>query len=184
MNTRLLTRISVLSLAVVLSAGMVGCKKKPHATPGPGPGGLEGIGPVSVAPSIDTTGIMPPRSGDPTQRNQPPRLATDTVYFAFDSSSINPSERPKLDDMAAYMRENPNQIITIEGHCDERGTAEYNRSLGERRAQACREYLASTGVDGNKLQTISYGKEKPADFGHGEEAWAKNRRAEFIITGQ
>jgi peptidoglycan-associated lipoprotein len=184
MNTRLLTKISVLSLAVVVSAGMVGCKKKPHATPGPGPG-LEGAGgPIAVAPAPDTTGIMPPRSGDPTQRNQPPRLAANTVHFAFDSSVVNPSERPKLDDMAGYMRENPNQIITIEGHCDERGTAEYNRALGERRAQACREYLAGAGVDGNKLQTISYGKEKPADLGHGEEAWAKNRRAEFIITGQ
>lgn len=183
MNTRLLTKISVLSLAVVVSAGMVGCKKKPHATPGPGPG-LEGAGgPIAVAPSPDTTGIMPPRSGDPTQRNQPPRLAADTVHFAFDSSVVNPSERPKLDDMAAYMRENPGQTITIEGHCDERGTAEYNRALGERRAQACREYLTGAGVDGNKLQTISYGKEKPADVGHGEEAWAKNRRAEFIITG-
>ncbi|MCX6909748.1 MAG: OmpA family protein, partial [Verrucomicrobia bacterium] len=126
MNTRLLTKISVLSLAVVFSAGMVGCKKKTHATPGPGPGGLEGLGPVAVAPSTDT-GIMPPRSGDPTQRNQPPRLAADTVHFAFDSSVVNPSERPKLDDMAAYMRENPSHIITVEGHCDERGTAEYNR---------------------------------------------------------
>ncbi len=181
MNTRLLTKISVLSLAVVLSAGMVGCKKKPHVTPGPGPG--EGAGPVAVAPT-DTTGVMPPRSGNPTERNQPPRLAADTVHFAFDSSVVNPGERPKLDDMAAYMRENPSNIITIEGHCDERGTAEYNRSLGERRAQACREYLTSAGVDGNKLQTISYGKEKPVDLGHGEEAWAKNRRAEFIITGQ
>jgi peptidoglycan-associated lipoprotein len=183
MNTRLLTKISVLSLAVVLSAGMVGCKKKSHAIPGPGPG-LEGAGPISVTPPSDITGVMPPRSGDPTQRNQPPRLAADTVYFAFDSSTVNPSERPKLDDMAGYMRENPNHIITIEGHCDERGTAEYNRALGERRAQACREYLAGAGVDANKLQTISYGKDKPADLSHGEEAWAKNRRAEFIITGQ
>jgi len=183
MNTRLLTKMSVLSLAVVLSAGMVGCKKKPHATPGPGPGGLEGPGPIAVAPP-DTSSVLPPRSGDMTQRNQPPRLAADTVHFAFDSSVVNPSERPKLDDMAAYVRENPSHIITIEGHCDERGTAEYNRSLGERRAQACREYLTGAGVDGNKLQTISYGKEKPADLSHGEEAWAKNRRAEFIITGQ
>ena len=182
MNIRLLTKISVLSLTVALSAGMVGCKKKPHPTGGPGLG-AEGTGPVVVAPPTEPGG-MGPRIGNLSERNQPPRLAADTVHFAFDSSVVNPSERPKLDDMAAYMRENPNHVITIEGHCDERGTAEYNRSLGERRAQACREYLTSTGIDGNKLQTISYGKEKPADLGHGEEAWAKNRRAEFIITGQ
>ena len=181
MNTSLLTKISALSIAVVLSAGSVGCKKKTHALAGPGPG-TEGTGPVAVAPS--EPGAMGPRIGNLSERNQPPRLAADTVHFAFDSSVVNPSERPKLDDMAAYMRENPNHVITIEGHCDERGTAEYNRALGERRAQACREYLTSTGLDGNKLQTISYGKEKPADMGHGEEAWAKNRRAEFIITGQ
>ncbi len=183
MNIRLLTKISVLSLTVALSAGMVGCKKKTHPT-GVGPGlGTEGTGPVVVAPPTEP-GAMGQRIGNLSQRNQPPRLAADTVHFAFDSSVVNPSERPKLDDMAAYMREKPNDVITIEGHCDERGTAEYNRSLGERRAQACREYLTSTGIDGNKLQTISYGKEKPADLGHGEEAWAKNRRAEFIITGQ
>jgi peptidoglycan-associated lipoprotein len=157
---------------------MVGCKKKSAATPGPGPG-IEG--PVPVMPT--EPGAMGPRIGSPGERNQPPRLANDTVYFAFDSAVVNPSERPKLDDMAAYMRENPSHVITIEGHCDERGTNEYNRSLGERRAQACREYLISSGVDGNRLQTISYGEEKPADPGHNEEAWAKNRRSEFIITG-
>jgi peptidoglycan-associated lipoprotein len=180
MNNRLLTKISVLSLVIALSGGLVGCKKKTHATPGPGPG-TDNVGAVPIGTGGEP-GAMPPRTGNPTERNQPPRLAADTVHFAFDSSVVNPSERPKLDDMVAYMRENPNQTITIEGHCDERGTAEYNRALGERRAQACREYLSGAGADGNKLQTISYGKEKPVDLGHGEEAWAKNRRAEFIIT--
>ena len=181
MNIRLLTKISALTLMVVLGAGMVGCKKKTHAGPGPG---MEGAGvPVATGGPTDL-GSMPARVGNPSERNQPPRLAADTVHFAFDSSVVNPSERPKLDDMAAYMRENPNQMITVEGHCDERGTAEYNRALGERRAQACREYLTGAGADANKVQTISYGKEKPADPGHGEEAWAKNRRAEFIIAGQ
>ncbi len=181
MNIRLLTKISTLSLVVVLSAGVVGCKKKQHpVAAGPGPG--MDAGPVAVSTNPNDASVMPPRQGHPGERNQPPRLAADTVHFAFDSSVVNPSERPKLDDMAAYMRENPGNVITIEGHCDERGTAEYNRSLGERRAQACREYLTGVGADAGKLQTISYGKEKPADPGHGEEAWAKNRRAEFIIT--
>ena len=180
MKTRLLVKLIALSMIAVLSGSAVGCKKKSSCVPGPGPG--TDIGAVPVAPA--EPGGLGPRIGGNTERNQPPRLAADTVHFAFDRATINPSERPKLDDMAAYMRENPSQVITIEGHCDERGTAEYNRSLGERRALACREYLASAGVDGNKLQTISYGKERPADPGHGEEAWAKNRRAEFIISGR
>jgi peptidoglycan-associated lipoprotein len=180
MKTRMMIKFSAICLIAVLGGGMVGCKKKSSALPGPGPG-MEGGVPVTTEPLS-----MPPRSGSGMlgERNQPPRLAADTVYFAFDSAVVNPSERPKLDDMAAYMRENPRHIITIEGHCDERGTEEYNRALGERRAQACREYLISTGMDAARLQTISYGKEKPSDPGHNEEAWSRNRRSEFIITGQ
>ncbi|MCX7827392.1 MAG: peptidoglycan-associated lipoprotein Pal [Verrucomicrobiae bacterium] len=180
MKTRLMMKMLALSLAALVGGSMVGCKKKSSAIPGPGPGTEVGAVPaVPVEP-----GGLGPRIGSPGERYQPPRLAANTVHFAFDSAVINPSERPKLDDMAAYMRENPGQIITIEGHCDERGTAEYNRALGERRALACREYLIGAGIDGNKLQTISYGKERPVDPGHNEEAWAKNRRAEFIITSR
>jgi len=181
MKTQLMIRMSAICLMAVLVGGMAGCKKKPSAVPGPGPG-MEGAVPITAT----DPGAMGPRIGTGMlgERNQPPRLAADTVYFAFDSAVVNPSERPKLDDMAAYMRENARHVITVEGHCDERGTEEYNRSLGERRAQACREYLSSAGVDGARLQTISYGKEKPGDPGHSEEAWSKNRRAEFIITGQ
>jgi peptidoglycan-associated lipoprotein len=180
MKIRVLIQFSALSLAAILVSGVVGCKKKAHAGPGPG----EGIGPVATGTGLE--GGQGMRIGTPAlgERNQPPRLAADTVYFAFDSATVNPSERTKLDDMAAYVRENSRQVITIEGHCDERGTAEYNRTLGERRAQAVREYLTGAGVDAARLQTISYGKDKPADPGHTEESWAKNRRAEFIITGQ
>ncbi|MBI5396056.1 MAG: peptidoglycan-associated lipoprotein Pal [Verrucomicrobia bacterium] len=181
MKTRLMIKVSAICLMAVLAGGMVGCKKKPSATPGPGPG-MEGA--VPITPTEPMT--MAPRIGAGMlgERNQPPRLAADTVYFAFDSAVVNPSERSKLDDMAGYMRENPRNVITVEGHCDERGTEEYNRALGERRAQACREYLISAGVDAARLQTISYGKEKAADPGHNEEAWSRNRRGEFIITGQ
>lgn len=181
MKTRLMIRMSAICMMAVLASGIVGCKKKPSAVPGPGPG-MEGAVPITPTDPLS----MAPRSGSGMlgERNQPPRLAADTVFFAFDSAVVNPSERPKLDDMAAYMRENPRHIITIEGHCDERGTEEYNRALGERRAQACREYLISTGIEAARLQTISYGKEKPMDPGHNEEAWSRNRRSEFIITGQ
>ena len=184
MNIRLLVKVTALCLITVVSAGSVGCKKKPRAVAGPGPG-MDTTAVVPPAPLVEPLG-MGQRIGSAAtgERNQPPRLKNDTVYFAFDSAVVNPSERPKLDDMVAYIRENPNQNITVEGHCHERGTEEYNRSLGERRAQACREYLISTGIDGTKVQTISYGKEKPANPGHNDEAWAQNRRSEFIITGQ
>lgn len=103
------------------------------------------------------------------------------VYFDFDSSTIRPSERSKIDFVANYLKENQQTKIQVEGHCDERGTEEYNRALGERRALAIREYLMNAGVSGTRIYTISYGEDKPLDTGHNEAAWAKNRRGEFIL---
>ncbi|MGC8829247.1 MAG: peptidoglycan-associated lipoprotein Pal [Verrucomicrobiia bacterium] len=103
------------------------------------------------------------------------------VYFDFDRSAIKESEKSKLDFVAKYLKENNETKIQIEGHCDERGTEEYNRALGERRALAAREYLINAGVSGTRIYTISYGEDKPADPGHNEAAWAKNRRCEFIL---
>jgi peptidoglycan-associated lipoprotein len=103
------------------------------------------------------------------------------VYFDFDSSTIRPSERSKIDFVANYLKENQQTKIQIEGHCDERGTEEYNRTLGERRALALREYLMNAGIPGTRVFTISYGEDKPLDPGHNEAAWAKNRRGEFIL---
>lgn len=104
-----------------------------------------------------------------------------TVYFDFDRSAIKPSERSKIDAVANVLKSKPQTKVQIEGHCDERGTEEYNRSLGERRALAVREYLINTGIEANRIFTISYGEDRPADPGHNEAAWAKNRRAEFIL---
>jgi peptidoglycan-associated lipoprotein len=103
------------------------------------------------------------------------------IYFDYDSSRIRPGEISKLESVAVYMRSNPGNLL-IEGHCDERGTAEYNRALGERRALAAREELVRMGVDPNRISTISYGKDRPADFGHDEAAHAKNRRCEFLVA--
>jgi len=103
------------------------------------------------------------------------------VHFAFDSSSVLPQDRPKLDAVAAYMERNSRAQIVIAGFTDERGTAEYNRGLGERRAQAVRNYLLQRGADDDRIQTVSYGAEMPVDAGSNESAWAKNRRAEFGI---
>jgi peptidoglycan-associated lipoprotein len=103
----------------------------------------------------------------------------DVVYFDFDQATLSDLAKETLVRNAEWLRSNPQVRVQIEGHCDERGTAEYNLALGQRRAEAVRGYLASLGIDGSRLVTISYGKERPADPGHSEEAWARNRRVEF-----
>jgi len=105
------------------------------------------------------------------------------VLFDYDSARIRPSEDSKLAAVAAYMKSNPGKLV-IEGHCDERGTAEYNRALGERRALAARDELIKLGVDASRMSTISYGMERPSDMGHDEAAWSKNRRCEFVVVNQ
>jgi peptidoglycan-associated lipoprotein len=101
------------------------------------------------------------------------------VYFDYDSSALRGDAIETLKENARIMKETPNQRIQIEGHCDERGTQEYNLALGERRALAVREFLINLGVSGDRLLTVSYGEEKPAEDGHDESAWRMNRRAEF-----
>lgn len=103
------------------------------------------------------------------------------VYFAFDSYAIDGTERGKIDEVASFLKSAGNNVI-IAGFTDERGTPEYNRGLGERRAQAVREALIRSGVDSGKVQTVSFGAEMPAATGSGESAWAKNRRAEFGVV--
>ncbi|UWX57015.1 peptidoglycan-associated lipoprotein Pal [Chlorobaculum sp. MV4-Y] len=102
------------------------------------------------------------------------------IFFDFDSSALNSEAQEQLNQNAAWMQKHPASAVTIEGHCDERGTDEYNIALGERRAEAARAYLVNLGVNGGRLSTVSYGEEKPFDPGHNEEAWAKNRRDHFV----
>ncbi len=108
-------------------------------------------------------------------------LKTETVYFDFDSSAIKSSERPKVSAVADYLKANAAKAVRVEGNCDERGTEEYNRALGERRALAVREELVRLGIAPTRVDTISYGKDKPLDPGHNEAAWRVNRRADFIV---
>jgi peptidoglycan-associated lipoprotein len=107
-------------------------------------------------------------------------LAAYTVHFKFDSAVVEDSEQANIASVAQALGE-ANLKLLIEGHCDERGTEEYNRSLGERRALALREALGKVNLDPMRVKTISYGKDKPVDPGHDEAAWAKNRRGEFIL---
>lgn len=105
-----------------------------------------------------------------------------TVYFDFNSSSLSSSTRDALESNAAFLKENASVEIQIEGHCDERGGVQYNLALGERRANAVKQYLISMGVPSSRVSTVSFGKERPVSFGHDESSWSRNRRANFVIT--
>jgi len=106
------------------------------------------------------------------------------IHFDFDKYDIRPGDAQILKENAALLMKNPGVKIQIEGHCDERGTVEYNLALGERRANSAKRYLSSLGLTGDRISTISYGKEKPLDPGHNEEAWTKNRRDHFIVLSK
>jgi peptidoglycan-associated lipoprotein len=106
------------------------------------------------------------------------------VFFLLDSSDVDSAGQQALNANAEILKKYPTWVITIEGHADERGTAEYNLALGERRAIAARTYLVSLGISADRLRTVSYGKEFPFDPGHDESAWSKNRRAQFVLTSK
>jgi peptidoglycan-associated lipoprotein len=110
------------------------------------------------------------------------RFVNENVQFEFDSAALTAAAQRILNEKAAYMRANPNLKATIEGHCDERGTAAYNLALGERRADSARTFLINLGIEAGRLQIISYGEERPLDTGRNEEAWARNRRAQFVVN--
>ncbi len=108
------------------------------------------------------------------------RFVNEDVHFAYDSSALDAEAQAVLKSKAEFLR-NYSGNVTIEGHCDERGTSEYNMALGERRAQSAKKFLMNLGIAGSRLNTVSYGKERPLDPGHDESAWAKNRRAHFEL---
>jgi peptidoglycan-associated lipoprotein len=191
---------TVLPLALALSALLAttacrhtsppGVTKLPKNTPAitespEAPPTLPSTPPIEPAPAPFSTANA--TNGFPTAEFNLPdfiqdraALAADTVHFKFDSAVVEDSEQAHLAAVAQALSDQ-NLKLLIEGNCDERGTEEYNRSLGERRALALREALAKDGVDPMRVKTISYGKDKPVDPGHDESAWAKNRRGEFIL---
>ena len=133
--------------------------------------------PVPPMPAEDTIGS---KSLDDLNRDSPLR----PLFFELDSSDVSSDGQQVLQANAAVLKKYPTMQITIEGHCDERGTAEYNLALGERRALAAKNYLVSLGIAADKVKTVSYGKEFPFDPGHDEGAWSKNRRAHFVVTSK
>jgi len=174
---------------------MFGCAKQPATmtTAAPAPTGASGVSPMSS----DSTSPQPTasqgtgslasaaRSGGSDARPAPVEFAAVRdlvdVYFDFDKYAIRPRDAEILDANARWLRANADARILIEGHCDERGTEEYNLSLGDRRAKAAVDYLVAQGIAAARFVTISYGKERPQCSDHSEACWAKNRRAHFLV---
>ena len=170
--------VPVLSLALVVSlAGVTGCKKKPPVEPTqPAPAPVAEPAPTPPppppAPKPAPAPVKPARPSLQTLNSQ-----LQTIHFDFDKSAIRSDALPLLDSNAALLKKYPDLKVVIEGHCDERGTIEYNLALGDRRAMATLEEMASRGIAAGRISTISFGEERPVDPGHGEDAWSKNRRA-------
>lgn len=161
-------------LAVLVCAvSMTGCKKKPKSS---GLANGDNIGALGDG-SLGSEGLGSDRFGGTEVAGQ-----FAPVYFDYDSAQVNQAERTKLDAVAEYLRGNGAVNLVVEGHCDERGSNEYNLALGERRALAVRAYLVGLGIDAARVQTKSYGEEKPAALGHDDGSWAQNRRGEFILV--
>jgi peptidoglycan-associated lipoprotein len=112
----------------------------------------------------------------------PDMVMQEDIYFDFDKSTLTPAAQDNLLRKAEWLRENSDATVTIEGHCDDRGTAEYNLALGDRRAESAKAFLVDLGIDSARLTTISYGEERPVDPRNTEEAWAKNRRDHFVVN--
>ncbi len=196
-----LVRLVALLLVIVATASACSRKKPPVARPTPPP------------PSVSTPGAAHRRhrrphrcrSRSPRSRRFPsnprfpgPRWTTtpvrstssnresplQPVFYALDSADVAADMQGTLQKNAEILRQYPSWVVTVEGHCDERGTAEYNLALGERRAQAARAYLMSLGIPAERIKIVSYGKEFPFDPGTTEEAYAKNRRAHFVVTSK
>ena len=184
---------SSLVLVVALVVLVAGCNRRrtpvaaptapPPTTAPPGitsPGGptrVDDALPVPAQPTLADDAIAN-RSIEDLNRNSPLR----PVFFTVDSAELNDEARAVASANADVLRKYPQWVITIEGHCDERGTPEYNLALGERRADAVKAYLTSLGISADRIRTVSYGKEFPFDPARNEEAYAKNRRGHFVIT--
>ena len=163
-------------LATAALIGLSGCAKKPPKQLPPAPPSTTTTTTTTTPPATENNGPTPGSRADFVSQ-----AGTDTVHFATDSSDIDSEAQSILTKQAAWLAKYPNMRVTIEGHCDERGTREYNLALGERRANAAKNYLISLGVSADRLSVVSYGKERPVDVGSNEQAWARNRRAVTVV---
>ena len=193
----MLSRCSHVMFATLLVLGvvLVGCAKRPATTQAaaPAPTGAAATTPGTMAatapastPGSSAPATTPGTTAAPTTaRPAPSEFAAiadlKDISFDFDKYDIRPSDAKTLDGNAGWLKSNPNHLVLIEGHCDERGTNEYNLALGERRAKSTMNYLVSQGVQASRITIISYGEERPTCSQKTEECWAQNRRAHFLV---
>jgi len=170
-------RTTLIIAASVLALGVAGCGKKPAPVTAP-PAATDGQGTVTSTGNDDVGLVELPGS----QAALVAAAGTDTIFFNTDQSDIDDQDRAVLTAQAKWLIANPNVRASIEGHADERGTREYNQALGERRANAAKNFLLTQGVPDSRLLVISWGKERPVATGTGEAAWAQNRRAVTVIV--
>jgi peptidoglycan-associated lipoprotein len=177
-------KLCIFSLIILLALSFsISCKKKPQEVPPPPPQAKEQPQvekvepPVVKEPVLSEEEIFLQKSLEQINREKP--LAN--IYFDYDKSVIRDDAKPVLETNAAWLKRFPTIKILIEGHCDERGTEEYNLALGEKRAKAALDYLVMLGIPADRMKTISYGKSQPIDPGHNEAAWQQNRRDQFTI---
>ena len=162
-------------ILLLLGLPLIGCAKKPPVTAEPPP------------TTSNQTPPTPPTTPPPTPSDNAPVPSSvesadfSPVLFDLDAYTIRADGRTALDKNAKILRDHSTVNVTVEGHCDERGTAEYNQALGEKRAMAARDYLVAAGIPASRLDVISYGKERPFATGHDEGSWQQNRRANFVV---
>jgi peptidoglycan-associated lipoprotein len=173
-----------LALALITMLGATGCKHQP-ANVTMIPDNRPKFGEEGGSGTLNDPNGTHYAQGDLTSFDNmsPDRqaLAAYTIYFSYDSAAIKKAEQTKLQSVASELSRDPSTKLTIEGNCDERGTEEYNRALGDRRANAAREALAKLGIDPMRVRTLSNGKDKPLEPSHDDSAWSKNRRDDFIL---
>jgi len=182
-----LTYLLAFALAVTLTD--TGCSNHRPVRVTPIPGSLSSqVGDVGSGGTMSQGGQVQTGGGSTASLTDFEGMAADhtalaayTVHFAYDSAAVKKSEKANIQAVVSALNSDSSAKLLIEGNCDERGTEEYNRSLGERRALALRQALAKAGVDSMRIRTISYGKDKPVDSANNEEAWAKNRRGDFVL---
>ena len=193
----MVTRAAHVTVMSLLLAGLIisGCAKRPATTaatsapaPAPRAAAPATAAPAPAAPAPGPSAAPAPATAAPTMRPSPKEFtesaALKDVFFEFDKYDIRPEDTKTLDANAAWLKSNADNLVLIEGHCDERGTNEYNLALGERRAKSAMNYLVSQGVQANRITIISYGKERPVCNEQNESCWSKNRRAHFLVKAR
>jgi peptidoglycan-associated lipoprotein len=172
----IVSRLTLVTL--ILTFLLVGCAKEEPPPP------TAEVQPRPAAPPPPPPPPPAPAPGPSITQQAFQEFQNQDIHFDFDKYDLRPDARNVLDRKVVFLNQNSSIRSQIEGHCDERGTNEYNLALGERRANAAKQYLTTAGISAGRLSTISYGEERPLDPGHNEAAWARNRRAHFVITGQ